>query len=259
MAVYNVMATVNNLAGRLNMDDFHFERKNVGIFDTNCYFIICGKTKEVAIIDPGACGHQIVAKMGLAGWKPTMILNTHGHWDHIGDNKYVQEAFDIPIFIHEADLPCLSDKQLSMADWMSEDGSYDGGSCDQPLMGGETLKLGDIDIQVIHTPGHSPGSVAFYLPQHDLVFSGDTLYDCCIGCVEIPKEEQIAMFGVKLRLIGPTTKEDLPNADCELLIKSIKEKLFLLPDQTMVHPGHGAKTSIDYEKKFNPYTKEAKA
>jgi hydroxyacylglutathione hydrolase len=211
------------------MSELFIDKMTVGAIDTNCYFLLCQDTKKLAIVDPGADGERIAAKIKASGWQPTMILNTHGHWDHIGANKYLQDQFSIPIFIHEADLDYLSDAALSMAVWMDSDG--DGGLCQKPLADGDEIKLGNIDIQVIHTPGHTPGGVSFYLPRQRALFCGDTLFDHSVG------------------------RTDLPGGDMDLILESISNKLYVLPDDVIAYPGHGPRTTIGNEKKGNPFVK----
>jgi hydroxyacylglutathione hydrolase len=211
------------------MSELYIDKMTVGAIDTNCYFVVCKDTEQLAIVDPGADGKRIAAKIKEAGWQPTMILNTHGHWDHIGANKYLQDQFSIPIFIHEADLNYLSDAGLSMAAWLGSDG--DGGICQKPLADGDEIKLGRLSMQVIHTPGHTPGGVSFYLPQQQILLCGDTLFDHSIG------------------------RTDLPGGDMDLILESISKRLFVLPDAVIAYPGHGPETTIGEEKKGNPFVK----
>ncbi|MGI5891858.1 MAG: MBL fold metallo-hydrolase [Bacillota bacterium] len=212
------------------MSNYHLERMDVGQLGTNCYLLLCEKSKKVAIIDPGADGGKIAAKIAEEKWQPQMIINTHGHWDHIGANKYLQDLYDIPILIHEDDAVYLKDGSLSLADWLGN--QSDGGTVSRLLSDGDLIKLGELSMQVIHAPGHSPGGICLYLAPEQILICGDTLFEYSVG------------------------RTDLPGGDFQTLTESIRLKLFILPDEVAVYPGHGPATSIGKEKKFNAFVKE---
>jgi len=156
-----------------------FELVIVGSLETNCYLVYCPQTLECAVVDPGAEPHKIIHLIIHNKLKPVIILNTHGHVDHIGANQNIKEKYNIPLAIH------------------------------------------------IHTPGHSPGSVSFL--GDGFILSGDTLF--CGG-------------------VGRT---DLPGGSWQELEQSIKNKILVLPEETIVLPGHGPSTSVRQEKKSNPF------
>ncbi len=199
----------------------------VGPLEVNCYILGCEDTKEAAIIDPGDNADEIIKAVEKAGIKPVYIINTHAHFDHIGGVKTVQDHFNIDFLLHEEDL-FLVDNASAQAEAFGLE------PIPKPVVNkfvneGNKISLGNKVIEVIHTPGHSPGCVCYLIDNH--VFVGDTLFAGSIG------------------------RSDLPGGSHETLIISIKEKLFPLGDDTIVYPGHGPSTTIEEEKKHNPFLK----
>ncbi len=193
----------------------------VGMMETNCYIAGDGSTKEVFIIDPGSDYKKIKNIIDKGGLKPQAVINTHGHSDHIGaDNE-----FDLPVWIHGSDAEFLQDPSKNLS------GAFGfllkTKAASRVLKEGEVLTVGRVKLEVIHTPGHTPGSIC--LKGDGVVFTGDTLF--CEG-------------------IGRT---DFAYGSEEDILRSVKEKLFVLPDDCAVYPGHGPSTSIGYEKKNNPF------
>jgi glyoxylase-like metal-dependent hydrolase (beta-lactamase superfamily II) len=202
-----------------------YESIVVGALETNCYLAYCMDTLECAVIDPGAEPDKIFSAIGHKGLKPTLLINTHGHVDHIGANRDVKDKFDIPIYIHEADRRILeSALQSGLGLFL---GAKKSPPPDHFMEEGDELKIGNRSLKVLHTPGHSPGSVS--LLGDGLLFSGDTLF--CGG-------------------VGRT---DLPGGSWEELERSIRDKIFTLPLETLVLTGHGPTTTVDQETKFNPF------
>jgi glyoxylase-like metal-dependent hydrolase (beta-lactamase superfamily II) len=191
----------------------------------NCYILAQDRNDKAIIIDPGDEPDKI--KRALAGHKlkPGLIINTHGHIDHIG----ADDAFGVYVYIHKDDLAFLSDSNLNLSGFLGMPCKIN--SRYHPVEDKEEIRLGKIKLQVLHTPGHTPGGISLLLkePQDNIVFSGDTLF--CQG-------------------IGRT---DFSFASLEQLRKSVQEKLFVLDDQTKVYPGHGPPTTIGEEKKSNPF------
>ena len=198
---------------------------SVGPIMANCYIVGCETSKNAVVIDPGAEASRIL--MTLADERLTLkyILNTHGHFDHVGANKELKEATGADILIHASDAPMLSDlSSLAMSMGMSVENSP---PPDRNIEDGDLITLGDITLTVIHTPGHSPGGVSFFTDK--FVFAGDTLFAGSVG------------------------RTDFPGGDFNLLKRSIQEKLFVLGDDVTVYPGHMGKTTIGMEKKYNPF------
>jgi len=200
----------------------------LGPFASNCYIVGSEATKEGMIIDPGAEAAAILDTVSQLGLTIKLIVATHSHVDHIMALRQVKEATGAPFAIHEAE----SGGKLmqGMARMMS---MATGGSGEPPpkpdklLKEGDYIDIGDLSFRVLHTPGHSLGGMSIY--GHGVVFSGDTLFNFGIG------------------------RTDFPGCSHQVLIDSIKNKLMTLPDETVVLPGHGPETTIDVERKYNPF------
>jgi glyoxylase-like metal-dependent hydrolase (beta-lactamase superfamily II) len=197
----------------------------VGPLDVNCYILGCEDTKVAAIIDPGDNADEIIEVIDKEGLNPGFIINTHAHFDHIGGVKAIQEYFKIDFLLHKED--------LFLVDNASEQATTFGLSpipkpeVDKFVNNGDNISLGNKIINVIHTPGHSPGGVCYHVDNN--VFVGDTMFAGSIG------------------------RTDLPGGSYETLINSIKERLFPLGDSITVYPGHGPSTTIENEKEHNPF------
>ena len=191
---------------------------------TNCYLLIDKATRKAAIIDPAAAGQRILDVLKEAKAEPALIINTHGHWDHTGANHFLQEQTKAPLLIHEADAPMLSNAALSSATFFGA--GIENSTPDRLLHDKDVIELGELKLEVLHTPGHSPGGVCLF--TEDLCFSGDTLFKLSMG------------------------RTDLPGSDGTQMEYSLN-KLMRYPDELTVLPGHGPATNIGYERKFNPY------
>lgn len=201
------------------------ESLEVGPIMANCYILGCEETREAAVIDPGGDADRILQVIDDLGLKVKLIINTHGHFDHVGANKRLKEATGAPILIHEGDASMLSHLSAAASSFgLSVENSP---AADQMPGDGDILTFGNITLKVIHVPGHSPGGIA--LKAEDSVFVGDTLFSGSIG------------------------RTDLPGGDYNQLIASVRMKLFSLPDETKVYCGHGPATSIGREKRYNPF------
>lgn len=199
----------------------------VGPIMANCYIIGCEKTKTAAVIDPGDEADRIL--MQLAEEKLTLkyIINTHGHFDHVGGNHGLKEASGADVIIHQADAAMLADLgRTAGAFGLSV---KDSPPADRTVDEGDTISFGDITLKVLHTPGHSPGGISLH--TNGMVFVGDTLFAGSIG------------------------RTDLPGGDFQTLIASIKTKLLALGDDVKVYTGHGPATTIGQEKRVNPFLK----
>ena len=197
----------------------------VGPLQVNCYIVGCEKTREALVVDPGDEGERILAAFDHAGLQTKLVVNTHGHFDHIGANAYLVEKTGAELLIHEKDVPLLAQSErhaelfgLSVVPSPAPT---------RTLVGGEELSVGELRIQIIHTPGHSPGGICLLVDGH--LFAGDTLFAGSIG------------------------RTDLAGGNHEQLLAAIREQLLVLPEATVVHPGHGPDTSIGREKRNNPF------
>lgn len=201
----------------------------VGPLDENCVIVYCEKHRAAIIVDPGDSGKRIIDYVENRQLIPKLIINTHCHADHVGGVGAVMEHFNIPFLCHKDDEFLLTDpSQVELARYV---GLKPPPKNDATVTDGEVVDLcDDFSIKVIHTPGHSPGGVS--LLADGRLISGDTLFQNSIG------------------------RSDLPGGDHETLLASIREKLFVLPDDTVVYPGHGDTTTIGHEKAHNPFLRQ---
>ena len=198
----------------------------VGSLKVNCYLVADEEAGEGVVIDPGAEAEKILRAVRREGVQVRYVLNTHAHFDHMGANAELVEKTGAPLALHPADRALL--RAQGGAHWfgLMEQKSP---SPEIELTSGQRIEVGGLTLEVLHTPGHSPGGVSFYLAEEGVVFVGDVLFASGIG------------------------RTDLPGGDRETLRRSIREVLLRLPDETVVYPGHGPKTSIGQEKTQNPW------
>ncbi len=201
----------------------------VGMLSTNCYLIGCPKTKEALIIDPGF-DRDVEAKIVLTevdrhGLRVRYIVNTHGHPDHTAGNGVMKKVTYAPILIHEYDAPMLTDAAKNLSRMFGF--NIVSPPAEKTLHDGDVIQTGDITLRVLHTPGHSKGSIS--LLGDDVVFTGDTLFAGSIG------------------------RYDLPGGSFREIMHSIKIKLATLSDHFKVYPGHGPASTIGEEKRYNPF------
>ena len=210
----------------------HLETLTVGAYFTNCYVVWCSKTKEAIIIDPGfnsqAEAHKVLSVLKEKGLRTKFIVDTHGHPDHACGNGIAKKSTGAQILIHVLDGDILSgaEKRLSAIFGFATEPSV----ADSLLKDGDVVRFGDVELQVIHTPGHTPGSIS--LRGKEAVFTGDTLFAGSVGRV------------------------DLPGGSGRDLMRSLSEKLTLLPDELVVYPGHGPMSTIGREKRSNPFLRD---
>jgi hydroxyacylglutathione hydrolase len=201
---------------------------HVGITQTNCYVVGCEETHEGAVIDPGGHPNRILKTIEESGLAIRYVLNTHCHFDHMGANAAVVAATGAQLALHPAELPILQAR--GGAAWFGVPVN-ESPMPDVELEDGQTLEVGTLRFRVLHTPGHSPGGVTFYLEEEGVAFDGDVLFQMGVG------------------------RTDLPGGDWDTLVRSIREVLFALPDDTVLYSGHGPKTTVGREKRSNPWVR----
>ena len=203
------------------------KRVPAGVYAANCYIIYSETTKDGIIVDPGGDAEAILAFIEREGLKIKDIILTHGHGDHIGGVPELKKALNANVMIHKDDHELLVDgnKNLSSTMVMGPIAI----EADRLLNDGDVIEFGDLKAEIIHTPGHTKGGIA--LKINNSLITGDTLFAGSIG------------------------RTDLLGGDYETIIKSIKEKLLILPDEVEVMPGHGGTSTIGREKASNPFLK----
>ena len=206
-------------------NDLILERYEVGVYMVNTYIIGCLNTNEAAIVDPGDAGEMLIGRCQELELKPKYILNTHGHADHIRDNEYVKQHTDAKIVIHKRDADMLTNPRLNISAVMGL--PWTSPPADQFFEEGKPFNVGDIAFDILHIPGHSPGSVC--LIHNPVAIVGDVLFCGSIG------------------------RTDFPEGSYEALMGGIREKLLPLGDHIQAFPGHGPETTLGQERKTNPF------
>lgn len=218
------------------MSDLKIERMVLGIYQTNCYFVYRKGYPEVIVIDPADQGDKIADTLADKGLVVAAILITHGHFDHIWGCEALKQAADarakelgrkpVKIYACEAEKELLKDPYQNVSKQMRRPCTVD---ADVYVKDSEEITEAGITCKVIATPGHTTGGCCYYFEEAGFLVCGDTLF---------------------LESVGRT---DFPTGSESQLIRSVREKLFLLPDETDVYPGHGDSTTIGHEKKYNPF------
>jgi hydroxyacylglutathione hydrolase len=199
----------------------------VGAIGENCFLFRRQGSDRALIVDPGEEPERILAALEEMGAEAEAILVTHTHFDHIGAVAPVAAATGAPVYCPEIEVPVLADI-MSFVPWEGF-GPYESYDADETVAGGETLELAGLEIDVISTPGHSPGHVTYSVRGEDAIFSGDVLFQGSVGRV------------------------DLPGGDGPTLLASIARLLDTLPEETVVHPGHMGITTLGAERATNPF------
>lgn len=209
------------------MAEIKLKLLTVGSMGTNCYIIYRGN--QAVVVDPGDDFFKIDRFLKEQDLTPEAILLTHGHFDHIGAAEQLKNAYGIMIYAMDEERETLENPRMNLS------GAYGDGygiTADVYLRDGEVIKPAGMEFKVLFTPGHTPGGCCYYLEEKKWLLSGDTLFRCSVG------------------------RTDFSGGSMGSLVRSIKEKLLTLPDDTKVFPGHMEPSAISVEKEYNPFTQE---
>ncbi len=209
------------------MSNFKILQMRLGMIQTNVYVAVHEDTGECVIVDPADSANVIAQQLSARSLKPVAILLTHGHFDHIGAVDDLRDLYSIPVLALREEQHLLADPEENLSDNYGMNLSI---QADEWLTDGQELTLAGEKFTVIATPGHTEGGACYYLPERDVLFSGDTLFCCSIG------------------------RTDFPTGSSSALVTSLREKLLVLPESTVVYPGHNEATSIEWEKEHNPWS-----
>jgi glyoxylase-like metal-dependent hydrolase (beta-lactamase superfamily II) len=200
-------------------------RYGVGPMENNTYVLVDEASGDAAVVDPSFGSQRAADEIDARGWRPVLLLNTHGHIDHTVENALFAERYSIPLALHADDVPLL-EATAEQAEWFGipEPRRI---SPTRLLKDGDVVAIGSGSVRVLHTPGHSPGGIC--LLGDGWVIVGDVLFQSSIG------------------------RADLPGGDMSVLLESIRSRLLSLPPATIVYPGHGPETTVGREAKMNPF------
>ena len=208
------------------MGQIEIKSMTLGMVATNCYLIINKENKEALLVDPADNALRISNVIEENGCTLKAILLTHGHFDHIMALNDLKKRYNVPVYAHEEEEDVLKQSSLNLSGSI---GQIYTTQADVYVKDGENLKLAGLDVIVLYTPGQTKGGACYYFPEEKVLMSGDTLFHCSIG------------------------RTDFPTGSMSQLVRSVKEQLFVLPDDVQVYPGHDSVTSIGYEKQYNPF------
>ena len=208
------------------MADLQILEYNVGDIGTNCYFLVNTDTKEMIIVDPGGDAPILKSRIAEMDLKPAAILLTHAHYDHAHHAKILKDTYQIPIYIHEAEKQTLTDVRMNVSAMFGKPETYE---ADVFLKDGQEFTLAGFEIVTLHTPGHTPGGACYYFKDQKVLVSGDSLFCGSVG------------------------RTDFLGGSMSSLVRSLKEKVMVLPRDTQVLPGHMMRTTIGQECEYNPY------
>jgi hydroxyacylglutathione hydrolase len=198
-----------------------------GAYEVNVILIWCDRTKKAALFDPAGDSQRVIAEIERRNLELLYLINTHGHLDHIKENRVIKSRFRVPLLIHPLDRPMLTDPSKNLSLFAGD--PVVSPDADRTLEDGDTVEIGEETLRVLHVPGHTPGSLVFYQPG--LLISGDTLFAGGVG------------------------RTDFPGSSERVLYENIRAKIFSLPEDTVVYPGHGPKTTVGEERRYNPFVR----
>jgi hydroxyacylglutathione hydrolase len=199
----------------------------VGPLRCNCTLLANLETREAIVIDPGDEIADILARLARRQLTLKQIIVTHAHIDHIGGAAQLRRVTGAPVLFHQADLPILGMMEMQAA-WIGV-ATPEQTALDQSADDGLSAGIPGLEAEVIHTPGHTPGSICLHFPKQELLLAGDTLFAGSVG------------------------RTDLPGGDTKALLRSIHTRLLPLPENTLVVPGHGQETTLGQEREMNPF------
>ena len=225
---YDVISSATIIVSHLEVDTLQWKQIPLGPLQTNCY-ILWNTKNECLVVDPGGEGEKLIQWLENHSLTPLAILLTHAHFDHIGAVDQVRDNYSIPVYIHEKEAKWLLDPALNGSQLFMMGDLIRLKPADYILTNEKHLSIGDFQLELFETPGHSPGSISYYVQESGIVLAGDTLFMGSIG------------------------RSDLPGGNHKELLASIHEKLLTLPESTTVLPGHGPETSIEGEMDSNPF------
>ncbi len=197
----------------------------LGSFQTNCYIV--HNNQSAAIIDPGFSSDTVIKILEDNNLQPEKIILTHGHGDHIGAVSDLKNKYNISVIAHKNEKEILNNSKLNLSEVM-ETGAIEI-DADEYVVDGDIIEISDMEFKVLYTPGHTIGGMCLYIDKY--LFSGDSIFQYSIG------------------------RTDFPTGDYDTLINSIKTKIYILPDETIILSGHGETTSVEFEKQYNQFVK----
>ncbi|NLB41650.1 MAG: MBL fold metallo-hydrolase [Clostridiales bacterium] len=200
----------------------------VGEMGVNCYIPYCEETMKAVVIDPGDNGDKILRLTEKNNVQITMILLTHGHFDHIGSVKEIKERTGALVAIHSEDADMLTNPSKNLSSFVGHESIQS--PADILIEDGRELQIGTMKLTAIHTPGHTPGGICYL--SDEILFTGDTLFEGSVG------------------------RTDLPGGSQHVLMQSINEKLMVLADELKIYPGHGRVSTLGKERETNPFLQD---
>lgn len=210
----------------IKMADIKIKRRVLSECSTNCYYVFREGSDSIVVIDPGDRGDVVYDDIKTLGFsKVDGILLTHGHGDHTGGALELKKLCGAKIYAYEDEAEILKDPKKNLSGWFGD--AY-GFEADEYLRDNEEIDMAGVHFKVIHTPGHTIGGCCFYSEEDGVMFCGDTIFNCSVG------------------------RTDFYSGSARQLADSIREKIMTLPEDTKLYSGHGEKTTVGYEKKYNP-------